>query len=362
LNLAIIIFFEAAGERFRTSGREILIPGWARDPDWKEEDGKDNGDDNSLFPSVATGESGSVVPCVEERSTTPPGRFTYDRLIAAMNNIYLYVEDREIRKRLKELDGIGTSATQEHIVRLLFERGYIEKRGKRIFSTPAGRSLIDLLSAGKGTALVSPDLTALWEQEMTRIETGELELDAFVSEVAAMVGEIVEEPLVIPEISGLPRRKKCLTEGCDGYLRHIAKEKSSFFACSVCGNTFKDRGGEPEKRRQANGEASGKSERVEADCPRGCGRKARRLEGPYGFFWKCACSPELTFKDVEGGPVMKEERPKVKCPVKECGGMAEQYRTRDGERLFWKCGICRNAFDDADGKPVIREKTGKKDF
>jgi uncharacterized C2H2 Zn-finger protein len=28
--------------------------------------------------------------------------------------------------------------------------------------------------------------------------------------------------------------------------------------------------------------------------------------------------------------------------------MAEQYRTRDGKRLFWKCGTCRNAFDEAD--------------
>ena len=354
--------FEAAGERFRTSGREVLVPGWKN---WgKSEEGEaDSSDDceKSSFPVVAVGESGAVIPRVEEKMTTPPKRFTYDGLITAMNSIYLYVKDPEIRKQLKELDGIGTSATQESVVGLLFERGYIEKRKKgraptQLYSTPAGQTLIDLLSAGKGAALVKPDLTAIWERKMTQIEKGELELNAFVSEVAAMVREIVEAPLIVPEISGATRRRKCLTEGCEGYLRHIAKNKDSFFACSVCGSTFTDRCGEPIERRQRNGETV---EKIEADCPLGCGKKARRWEGPYGFFWKCNCSPSLFFKDLDGKPVVREERPKDKCPVKGCKGTAEQFKTKDGARLFWKCGTCRNIFNDVQEKPVIREKIRK---
>jgi DNA topoisomerase-3 len=269
-----------------------------------------------------------------------------------MNNIHLNVEDPAIRKRLKELDGIGTSATQESIVGLLFERGYIEKRKKQLYSTPAGQSLIDTLNAGKAALLVKPELTAVWEQEMTRIEKGEVELDAFVSEVAAMVGEIVEAPLSVPEISGLPRKKKCLTKGCEGYLRHIDKGKAPFFACPVCRSAFKDQNGEPVEKRQSNGAM----EKVEADCPRGCGKKARRLEGPYGFFWKCECSPETAFRDADGKPVIREERPKAKCPAKGCKGMAGQYKAKNGGRLFWKCETCGGYFDDAEGKPVIRER------
>jgi DNA topoisomerase-3 len=352
--------FEAVGERFRTSGREIVVPGWKRDGHC-EDDESANG--YSPFPAVAVGESGPVVPRIEEKMTAPPKRFTYDTLIAAMNNIYLYAEDPEIRKRLKELDGIGTSATQEYVVGLLFERGYIEKRRKgrgpsRIFSTPAGQCLIDVLNAGKAAILVKPELTALWERKITQIEKGELELDDFVFEVAEMVGEIVKAPLVIPDIPGLPRRKKCLTEGCNGYLRHIVKEKASFFACPVCGRTFKDRGGEAVERARPEGE---ESERIEADCPLGCGRKARRLEGPYGFFWKCGCSPEAIFKDAGGRPAAREERPKAKCPVKGCKGTAERYRTKSGERFFWKCAACGSSFDDADGNPVVREKKEKGD-
>jgi DNA topoisomerase-3 len=215
--------FEAAGERFKTSGREVSVPGWkgSGNSENYEKDEDDSEDEARSFPTVVVGESGPVIPRVEEKMTTPPKRFSYDTLIAAMNNIHLYVEDLDIRKQLKELDGIGTSATQEHVVSLLFERGYIEKRKKsrgsaQIFSTPAGQTLIGILNAGKAAALVKPELTALWERKMTLIEKGELELDAFVSEVAAMVGEIVKAPLPIPEISELPRRKKCLTEGCNG--------------------------------------------------------------------------------------------------------------------------------------------------
>ena len=240
---------------------------------------------------------------------------------------------------------------------MLFERGYIERRKKsrgpaQIFATPAGQSLIDALNAWKGAALVRPELTALWEQKMTQIEKGELELDAFVSEAAAMIGEIVKAPLEVPEVSELPRKKKCLTEGCGGYLRHISKEKNSFFACPVCGHTFNDQDGEPVQKRQADGDTE---ERIEADCPLGCGNKARRLSGPYGFFWKCGCSPAI-FKDVDGKPEVREERPKAKCPVKGCKGTTERYRSKSDGRLFWKCGTCGNYFDDAEGKPLIREK------
>jgi hypothetical protein len=104
---------------------------------------------------------------------------------------------------------------------------------------------------------------------------------------------------------------------------------------------------------------------IEADCPLGCGKKARRFEGKYGLFWKCFCSPNVKFKDVDGKPVVPEERtPTVsaKCPVKQCKGTAVRYTAKSDDRPFWKCETCKNFFDDADGKPVVRErriKTGK---
>jgi DNA topoisomerase-3 len=288
------IEFIAGGEqRFRTSGRTLLVSGWRR---WEKE-GETGESGLPLLPSILVGEAGNIAPRVEEKKTTPPKRFTYDTLLGAMNSIYLYVQDPEIRKLLKELDGIGTAATQENILTLLFERGYIEKKKKQIFSTPTGRALIDLLSAGtKSIMFVTPDLTALWEQKMTRIEKGELPVDAFVSEVAGMVGEIVREPLCIPEIPELPRKKKCLAEGCDGYLNRKIGAYGPFYACPVCKHVFREHDGEPVAGRPLG-------EVTETDCPLSCGKKARRFEGKYGPFWKCGCSPGVFFRDVNGKPV-----------------------------------------------------------
>jgi DNA topoisomerase-3 len=93
------IEFEAAEERFKASGREVVVPGWKGNGENSEDD-EGSSDDGSPFPAVVVGESGPVIPRLEEKMTAPPKRFTYDTLIAAKNHIHLYVEDPEIRKQL----------------------------------------------------------------------------------------------------------------------------------------------------------------------------------------------------------------------------------------------------------------------
>ena len=85
------------------------------------------------------------------------------------------------------------------------------------------------------------------------------------------------------------------------------------------------------------------------------------MKGQYGFFWKCDCSPETTFKDTDGKPEIREARLKAKCPVKGCKGAVERHKAKSDGRLFWKCGACGSYFDDAEGKPVVREKKVKSD-
>jgi hypothetical protein len=189
---------------------------------------------------------------------------------------------------------------------------------------------------------------------MTDIESGGLTLESFDSEVAEMTREILSEKLDIPaDISGVPgmtRQHRCLTENCKGFLRHIQKpEKSPFFSCPVCHATFNDVEGSPVPRKEWAGEI------VEATCPLGCGRSARKFSGRYGHYWKCLCSPDATFKDVDGQPEVKEQRTEAKCPVKGCKGKAVRLTSKKDARLFWKCNKCGNFFDDREGQPVIRE-------
>jgi DNA topoisomerase-3 len=277
-----------------------------------------------------------------------------------MNNVHRFVRDPEIRAKLKEVQGIGTEATQEDVISILFKRGYLEKRKKQVTSTLLGGLLIDLLSEGRASALVRPDLTALWERKMDEIGEGLLPLDTFVDEVADMARNIISDPLTFPSgvsdvsIPGISRQPKCLTYGCGGFLRRIAKPgKSAFYSCPLCRATFSDAGGVPVPKKERIGET------VEASCPLGCGGNARRYEGRYGPFWKCPCSPGVTFRDSGGIPVLREAREartEAPCPVKGCKGRAARFASKKDGRLFWKCATCGNFFDDVDGAPVLREK------
>ena len=164
-----------------------------------------------------------------------------------------------------------------------------------------------------------------------------------------MIREVVKAPPSVPENLILPRREKCPAEGCGGYLNHITQTATGpFFACPVCRKVYDDRDGKPAEKKPRTGEC------IEADCPLGCGGKARRFEGTYGPFWKCFCSPDKTFRDVEGKPVIKEDKPQARCPVKGCKGMAEQFTAKADARRFWKCKTCKNFFDDSDGKPMLQ--------
>jgi DNA topoisomerase-3 len=322
--------FEAGGELFRTTGKTVLNLGWQgwytyvgeHNVQGKEDKGTDeDGDtgepsyaektlDTQVLPFFRQDEHGTISASVTEKMTSPPKPYTYHALIAAMNGIHAYVKDPMIRAKLKELQGIGAEATQEAIISTLFERGYIEKKKKQIFSTNLGKLLIDLLTGGDGKAsvFVQPDMTALWEQRMSDIEGG-APLEPFISEVVGMVKDITSRDLNIPhDIQGMER-----------------------------------------KREPGEGIA-------EAPCPLGCGSNARRFDGKYGLFWKCRCSPNSTFRDENGAPVLKEKRTESKCPLPGCKGTAKRLAGKKDGRLFWVCDLCGSFFDDIDGVPFIREK------
>ncbi|MDR1509461.1 MAG: hypothetical protein LBS53_07460 [Synergistaceae bacterium] len=179
--------FEANGELFKTTGRTVINLGWQGwdkqdEPDGHiklEEKGENSGDGGDgetrdsdapygadapdILPPVRQDEAGVVHAVVLEKTTRPPSPYTYHSLLASMNNIHLFVKDPQIRAKLKEVQGIGTEATQENIIGVLFKRGYLAKRKKQVVSTELGKLLIDLLSTGKASVMVNPDMTALWE-------------------------------------------------------------------------------------------------------------------------------------------------------------------------------------------------------
>jgi DNA topoisomerase-3 len=183
------------GERLRASGRETITDGWmAVLPKAPEDEAEDEGpivDDEIRAQVLPVVREGETITCadvvVAERHTAPPKPFTDATLIQAMTGIARFVDDPNIKQLLRETDGIGTPATQAQIIQTLFDRKFIEKRGRQIQSTAVGRTLIQTLPA----LATKPDMTALWEAAMRRIGEGQMPLSSFLDAVIQQLRELV---------------------------------------------------------------------------------------------------------------------------------------------------------------------------
>jgi DNA topoisomerase-3 len=82
-----------------------------------------------------------------------------------MTGISRYVQDKDIKKILKDTDGLGTEATRAGIIDLLFKREYLQRQGKQITATVIGKGLIAALPE----ISTKPDMTAQWEAKLNDI-------------------------------------------------------------------------------------------------------------------------------------------------------------------------------------------------
>ena len=157
------VLLRLAGGLFQAKARRILKAGWKALLGVEEDDDEEKA---GTLPALKKGEQllcerGELL----EKMTQPPKPFTDATLLAAMTGIARYVQDPEIRKTLRETDGLGTEATRAGIIDLLFKRRFLVRQGKSIKATPTGRALVQVLPASATT----PDMTALWEQSLGQI-------------------------------------------------------------------------------------------------------------------------------------------------------------------------------------------------
>ncbi|MNH08929.1 DNA topoisomerase 3 [compost metagenome] len=120
--------------------------------------------------------------------TQAPKAFTDATLLAAMTGIARHVQDPEIRKILRETDGLGTEATRAGIIDLLFKRRFLVRQGKSIKATPTGRALILALPASATT----PDMTALWEQHLGQIAERHASYQQFMGPLTEQLHGLIE--------------------------------------------------------------------------------------------------------------------------------------------------------------------------
>ena len=220
------------GQRFRAAGRQPIADGWrALIPSVEAEEEPQWSDDDAPAGPLPLLREGEQVVCDEvaitERRTTPPKRFTEAGLVQAMTGIARYVADPKIKQLLRETDGIGTPATQASIIQTLFDRRFLEKRGRQVVSTSIGRALIQILPE----IATRPDMTALWEAAMRRIAEGKMSLEVFLGGVIEQLRQLVDSGRARAALD-VPGARRCAAPGCAGKLRHREGKTGSFWSCT----------------------------------------------------------------------------------------------------------------------------------
>ena len=184
---------------FKTSGRQILEPGWravfgagasVREGSG-EEANRENGEEDRVLPVFVRGESGPHVPELVEKWTQPPRPYTEATLLRAMETAGKLVDNDELRDALKE-NGIGRPSTRAAIIETLFKRNYIRKEKKNLIATPTGVELIQTIHE---ELLKSAELTGIWEKKLREIERRTYDAARFLEELKQMVAEIVTNVL-----------------------------------------------------------------------------------------------------------------------------------------------------------------------
>ena len=189
-----------AGEvQFKTSGKEILEPGF-RVCFEKAKESQENTDDDDkkkddaeekLLPTFVVGERGTHTPTLTEKQTTPPPYYTEATLLRAMETAGKFVDNEELRAAMKE-NGIGRPSSRASIIETLFKRNYIRRERKRIVATPMGIQLIDLIHE---ELLKSPELTGIWEKKLRDIEHKTYDAGTFINELKQQITDIVNQVL-----------------------------------------------------------------------------------------------------------------------------------------------------------------------
>jgi len=101
---------------------------------------------------------------MKEDMTKPPKLYKDHSILTLMEKAHLQIKDQQLKKALKEADGIGTAATRSSFPPLLIKRGYITKETDGTYiPTDLGLKLYGILPE----EMVIPDFSANLEYELS---------------------------------------------------------------------------------------------------------------------------------------------------------------------------------------------------
>jgi len=218
-----------AGQQLIAVGKQVAVMGWrealAMPP---EEDAQtEETAQHQVLPPLHAGTSCQVNKVdLKSLKTQPPKPYTQGELVKTMKSVAKFVTDPRLKQKLKETAGIGTEATRASIINGLLGRGYLLKKSRAVRASGAAFTLIDAVPA----AIADPGTTALWEQALDMIETGQMTLESFISRQASWVRQLVQQYRNSTLAILLPKAPTC--PQCKAPMRQRTGKNGAFWSCS----------------------------------------------------------------------------------------------------------------------------------
>lgn len=233
------VLVEVHGCKFEGRGRKVLDAGWrAVVDDSAEEEDQESGD---ALPEMAINDRVLAKSFqVQSKRTQPPAHFTDGTLIQAMTQVHRFVSDPNVKKHLREKDGLGTEATRSAIIEKLVQTSLLVRQKKKIIATRIGFGVSDYLP----DELQDPGMTALWEGALDKIVEGALaDTDFMDAQIKALKKRIHEAQNSTRKLTGLVpdplegHGKQCPTCSNGTLVTRVVKKGSysgkRYLGCSV---------------------------------------------------------------------------------------------------------------------------------
>ena len=206
------------GRNFTAKYKDVLQPGYTAKPVPFAEPEKDKD-----VPLPKKMEQGMVLPVVRAEKkqgfTSPPKVYTEDTLLSAMET----AGNKEFEKDT-EKKGLGTPATRAAILEKLVSSGYVERKGKQMIPTEDGVAAIRNIP----DYLKSASMTAEWENDLLRMERGEIKPHDFMQGIHGLLDKMLADLRQIPTVAAAPYHNKVSIGNCPVCGNPVHESKLSF--------------------------------------------------------------------------------------------------------------------------------------
>lgn len=283
---------ECRGFNFKATGKTIKFLGYTKL--YKSEDELDK---SIKLPVLTENEELDLKDLIcEQKFTKPSPRFTEASLI----------------KQLEE-NGVGRPATYASIIKVIYDRKYVENKGKSKFILPTDLGFrVDEFLNKYFEKIVDVEFTANFETKLDKIAEGDYVwqdvIKEFYNELMPHVKAVQNE---IKVTKAEPIKTDVICDKCGKYMNLMEGRYGKFLSCS----------GYPDcKNIKPYFVVVGK-------CPKCGGDIIEKRSKTNKIFYGCKNYPDCDY-------VSWDKPMNIKCPV--CGGMIMERKAKNGS-LFYSC-------------------------